>query len=275
LEARLRLALRTGRVRAIEMPAPFGEVREGERVVLRAVLRDASGQALTDAPPRLVASTGLLDAATRDGDAWVTTWTPGPDTLAGPVSVTATAAGAEVTTRWFVTPRPVKGALTASLGWAPRVLRGVQAPYVGATLTARVDALPPMVSVRAGASLLTATAEVRDPSDPVATGVEAWFVPLEAGVVVGRREGRRSIEASLSGVLTPYRVAVRRGGTTLSGVTLAQPGVAFGVANGWRRGPSEVFVEGRYMLFTASSSVVSFEGALGGVLLSTGYRFLW
>jgi hypothetical protein len=61
----------------------------------------------------------------------------------------------------------------------------------------------------------------------------------------------------------------------ISGVDLASPGMAVQAGAGYRLGSSELFAEARFLLFTASSAQLAFEGSVGGASLAAGYRLLY
>jgi hypothetical protein len=56
---------------------------------------------------------------------------------------------------------------------------------------------------------------------------------------------------------------------------MARPGLAVQAGGGYRLGNSEIFAEARFLVFSAGTSQVSFDGSLGGLSLTGGYRLLY
>ncbi|MFN7144227.1 MAG: hypothetical protein ACK4YP_10650, partial [Myxococcota bacterium] len=75
---------------------------------------------------------------------------------------------------------------------------------------------------------------------------------------------------------TPYSMTVDFGDDRgLAGLGVASPGLAVQAGAGYRLGSSELFLEGRFLLFTAGGPQLAFEGSIGGLSLGAGYRLLY
>ena len=106
--------------------------------------------------------------------------------------------------------------------------------------------------------------------------VQSTFVPFDIGLQVLERWGSRSLHFGIATVVTPYAMTATFGRQTgVNGLAVASPGLAVQGGAGYRLGGSELFVEARYLLFTAGAGPVVFDGSVGGGSLSGGYRLLF
>jgi hypothetical protein len=117
---------------------------------------------------------------------------------------------------------------------------------------------------------------ITDSDNGELTTVRSTFVPVDLGVAAVERWGPRSLTAGISAVIAPYAQAVDHGGEDGgTGVGLSSPGLALWGGAGWRLGGSEIFAEARFTLFGAPGGTVSYEGSVGGLSASVGYRLLY
>lgn len=278
LFAAVDLPIRAGRVRTVWIdaaprPLPTGSGQTAD-VVVR--MHDAAGNLVSDEPVRIEATEGSVGPpeARADG-AIVARYTPPAGLVARTVRLTASTSAGAASTDLELVPRPVRGSLAVGLGWLSD-LGQVSTPTIQAAWTTRVPGLPEAVQARLAVGGWSSDAVVRDPLADADIAVRTSMVPIEVGVAGVQRAGRQSLEAGIGAVVAPYRLAVDYGDERgLEGFALSSPGLALHVGAGWRLGGSEIFAEGRYYLFTASSPHVSFDGALGGVSLAAGYRVLY
>jgi hypothetical protein len=279
LRARNEVPIVAGRALAIELPSPPGVVRLGDRVQLRARVRDASGGVLTDVVPRLSATVGRVDAPVLIDDTWVAAWSDDEEAVLGEVRVRATV-GTEgslapiAEARWSVQPPPVRGSVAVLAGAALNA--GDVTPMFGGTLQTTVPWLPELLSLRVGVTGQAYEAAARGATDATSAEVSARLLPVDLGIAAGRRDGRRSLDAYVSVVLAPYQVRVRYGDqVTLTGLGVSDAGVALGGSVGWRTGRTELYGEVRYAVYGASGPLLSFERPFGGPSACLGYRFPW
>jgi hypothetical protein len=279
LTERREVRMVAGRALSVELPSPAGTVRLGDRVFVRARVRDASGSILVDVIPRLQATRGRVDAPSLQGDTWVAAWSDDGQHVLGEVTVRATVGGEgtegpSAVARWTVQPPPVKGSISLSVGggWNG----GVVTPVIGGALHTRAPWLPDLLSLRVGVTGQSYAGRARGATDATSATVAALMLPVDVGLSAGRRDGRRSIDAHVSLLVAPYRVQVRYADqVTLTGLGLSDAGVAVGGSAGWRTGRTELYGEVRYSIYGASSPLLSFERPLGGPSAVLGYRFPW
>jgi hypothetical protein len=279
LTERREVRMVAGRALSVELPSPAGTVRLGDRVFVRARVRDASGAILADVVPRLHASRGRVDAPSLQGDTWVAAWSDDGQHVLGEVTVRAAVGGdgsdgPSAVARWTVQPPPVQGSIALSVGggWNG----GVVTPVIGGALHTRARWLPELLSLRVGVTGQSYEGRARGATDATSATVEALMLPVDVGLSAGRRDGRRSIDAHVSLLVAPYRVQVRYADqVTLTGLGLSDAGVAVGGSAGWRTGRTELYGEVRYSIYGASSPLLSFERPLGGPSAGLGYRFPW
>jgi hypothetical protein len=237
---------------------------------------DAAGNPVRDEPVTIAASEGEVGAPAPQGDGSLRARYAPPPTLSNRmVRITATTSAGAVATDVLLAPRPVNGGVSVAAGWLSN-FGLVSAPVLSLSAYHRLPRLPRLLGLRVGAAAYRLDATVEDPLAERTIDVAATMVPLEVGVQVLERWDRRSLHAGIAGVITPYAIDVDFGGTSgLNGVGVASPGLSVQAGGGYRLGSSELFVEGRFLLYTAASSQVAFEGSLGGLSLQAGYRLLY
>jgi hypothetical protein len=106
--------------------------------------------------------------------------------------------------------------------------------------------------------------------------VSAQMLPIELGIQGVQRSGTRVIQAGLSALIVPFHLSEDCGtARCIDGVAVAPPGLALFAGGAKRLGNSEIYGEARYLVYTVSTPNVGFEGSLGGLSVTAGYRVLY
>ncbi len=282
LQSVLVLPIQSGRVRRVQLdvtPRPLitGTGLQG-RITVR--MLDGAGAPVRDEPVTVTATAGtVVQGAVRPDGTVEAFYTPPQGVLAGTVTITAATASNTVDTELELVPRPVHGSLGLDAGWLSN-LGSISSPTFAVTLENALPFLPDPVANLLHGRLSIGTyalrTELDDPVTGLAVEVGARFVPVSLGVVAESRTGKRTLEVGLSGVLTPYRLTADFDGKTgLVGSGLTAPGLELHAGAAYRAGISELYLEGRYLFLNAPNGQVSFEGSVGGLSLSGGYRVLY
>lgn len=278
LWAAIDLPIRAGRVRQVFIDARPRPLLTGDGEPAEVVVKmlDAAGNLVRDEPVRIEVSEGTVGPPeVRDDGTLVARFDAPPGPIARTVEITATTSAGAVSTRLDLVPKPVRGGVALSVGWITD-FQDLSAPTLNASLTTRLPVLPDLLQARVAVGAWNVRYLVRDPLTDHDVDVQATLVPVEAGIAAVQRVGLRSVGAGVGVVVAPYNISVDYAGERgISGVGISSPGMAVHAGTGWRVGNSELFAEARYTLFTASSTHVSFEGSLGGLSLSAGYRVLY
>lgn len=270
------VSIRAGRVRQLHLdatPRPL-VTGTGEEAVVIVRLLDAAGNLVRDEPVSVSASAGTVGPAeVRADGTFAARYTPPPGIQARVVHLTAASSGSTVSTDLELVPRPVRGAISAQVGWIGN-FGNVSAPIFGIAVEHRLPI--PLVSARVGVSGYLLDQTVLDATSGREIIVHGEFFPIDAGVVLTQRGPHLSLGAGVSAVLVPYGISVDYGENRgLAGVGLAPPGVLVHGSAGYRFAASEAFIQAGYLLYTAAGGAVSFEGGLGGLSLGAGYRVLY
>lgn len=282
LQATLVLPIQSGRVRRVQLdvtPRPLvtGTGLQG-KITVR--MLDGVGAPVRDEPVTITATAGaVVQGATRPDGTVEAYYTPPPTVLAGTVTITAATSSSTVDTELELVPRPVIGSLGLDVGWLTN-LGSISSPAFSVTVENVLPFLPDQVSTllrgRLSVSTYALRTELTDSASGVAVEVGARFVPITLGVVAESRTGRRTLEVGLSGVMTPFGLTADFNGKRgIVGSGLTPPGLQLHAGGAYRAGISELYLEGRYLFLNASGGQVSFEGSVGGVSLSAGYRVLY
>jgi hypothetical protein len=277
LSAVVDLPVRAGRVREIALdvsPQPL-LTGPGARAVVTVRLRDAAGNAVVDEPVVVAAAQGAVGPAERQPDgSWRAEYVPSPGVLDGRVRLSAASGGASASTELRLDPRPVRGSAAVGVGWLTNFGER-SCPMVTAVLTSRLPVLPELLSARVSVSGHVAQAQVTDPLAKETVDVSATLVPIELGVQFAQRSGRRTLEAGVGALVTPYRLEVDFAGSGYTGVAVGPMGMSMHGGAAWRLGATEVYGEARWMLIPPGDAAVSFRRPMGGATAIVGYRILW
>lgn len=274
LEARVRIPIRIGRVRQVQlaMDPPNLTLGPGANAAVRVRMLDAAGATVSDEAVSLVASEGIVSTPTLAADGSFTAlFSPGPGTDARQILLTATTSAGSATTTLSVTPRPVRGSVAAGFGWLEN-LETISSPF--ASLSVEHGLRFAGLSTRFGVGVYGVDKTVESATGNVR--VTGSFFPIDFGVTLSNRGPRFNLSAGVSLVLVPYTLAADFGGTDhFDGAGLGPPGVEARGAAGWRLGQTELFTEVGYLLFTAPAGAITLAQNAGGLHMIVGYRLLY
>jgi hypothetical protein len=278
LVARVNLPIRAGRVRQVFLDVTPRPLLTGSGATGTVVVRmlDAANNPVRDEPVQITASEGEVGPTTPGDDGSLQArYTPPVGLVDRTVQISATTSAGTVSTLLALAPRPVEGGVSVAGGWISN-FGTVSAPALSVSLAQHIPRLPRLLTARIGVTAYSMTSEVDDPVAGETIGVRATLVPIELGLQATERWGPRSLSAGISAVVAPYSLTVDFGDTRgIAGLALASPGLALHGGAGYRLGSSELFAEAGFLLFSATGGQVSFEGSLGGVSLTAGYRLLY
>jgi hypothetical protein len=282
LSASLVLPIQAGRVRRVQLdvaPRPL-VTGTGEQGLITVRMFDARGAPVRDEPVTVTATAGTVVQSIPRSDGTIeAVYTPPPGLQARTVTITAATASSTVDTRLELVPRPVTGSLGLDVGWLTN-FGPISSPSISLALENKLPFLPAAVAevVRGRLSVSTHAlhADLVDPASGVDVEVKSRLFPITVGAVAESRTPRRTLEFGLSAVLAAYQLSVDYDGAQgVAGSGFAQPGVQIHAGGGFRMGISELYAEGRYLILNVPDGPVTFEGSVGGVSLSAGYRVLY
>lgn len=281
LEASLRLPIRSGRVRSVllDLEPRTVEAVPGEtaRVVIR--LLDQDGNPVADEGVDLTATMGVVTRPRRRGDgSYEATWAPPPTMPFGDVRITATSATgafADTSTDLEVVPRVVRRAPGVAVGWLFG-RAGLSSPYVSATGDLQLGGLGERVYVRAAVGFYGQRIDAVDDVTAQPIALDLDLLPLEVGLLAREQRGRVAGWLGGSGLAVPYFLDARFGGSVATrGLNLAPPGLSAFSGGSWRFRGGELSLEVAYKFVTLSAPDVGWEGNVGGLVVTGGYRVLF
>ena len=280
LTASLVLPIRTGRVRSVRLDlAPrIVEAVPGETARVTVHLLDEQGSPVADESLDLAASLGVVTRPRRRSDgSYEATWAPPPSLPFGDVRITATSAEgafADTSTELEVVPRVVRRAPGLVAGWVLGQA-GLSSPFVGLTGDLRVPRLGERIYLRAALGFYGHTVQDDDVVSGEAILLDLDLFPVEAGLLLREERGRLAGWVGGSGIAAPYALDARFGGSAVAqGLYLASPGLSLFTGGSWRLRGGELSTELSYKFVTLSATDVGWEGNVGGIVLTAGYRLL-
>lgn len=282
LSASLVLPIRAGRVRRVQLdvtPRPL-VTGTGEQGLITVRMLDARDAPVRDEAVTVTASAGtVVQGSPRPDGSIEAVYTPPPGLQARTVTITAATVSSTVDTRLELVPRPVTGSFGLDIGWLTNFGR-TSSPDISVAVENKLPFLPDSVRDvlrgRLSVSTHALQADLVDPASGLAVEVKSRFIPISLGVAAESRTARRTLEFGVSAVLAAYQLSVDYDGAQgVAGFGLAPPGVQLHGGAGFRAGISEIYAEGRYLILNAPAGPVTFEGSVGGVSLSAGYRVLY
>lgn len=272
---RVSLPIRAGKVRQVFLAAEPRPLLTGggDTATISVRLLDAAGNQVRDEPLRIEASEGTVGALFTRADGTVeASYAPPPGQPAGVVRITARSGLGSWSTELELVPRPVRGSVGIDAGWLSN-LGAVSSPRLGLSL--EHDLPVPLLGLRLGVGAYRFEGAASDASTGQDIAVQAEFVPIDLGLVVGRRSPRWSFSAGVSGVLLPHLVRARVGGElAVDGAGVGPPAALVRIRGGHRVDRGEVIAELGYLYATLPGGALSFEGNVGGLQAGVGYR-LW
>lgn len=283
LHADKTLPIHAGRVREVFLSAdpPVLSAGGGQQALIVVRLLDRAGHEVTDLSPRLEATAGTLSAPRpREDGSFEATYTPPPGMPYGTVNVTATGAvgsSAEFrgTTTLEIAPREVKRATGVEVGG---ILGGGPAlsPWLSLEFDQRLPLTKLPLFLRVGLGTYGRRVTGSDDLTGSDLDMDLRFFPATLGVHA-RSDGRRlATWLGMAAVVAPYQLDVRLDQQLIiQGPGFAQPGFAVygGVSRRLRVG--EVQLNARYMALSTGVTDAGWQGNVGGVIATLGYRLLY
>ncbi len=270
------LTFRAGRVRQVVLDVSPPSLAPGEEARVRVQMLDVAGLPVVEEGVRVVADVGRMGPleVLADGSLEARYVAP-PDDTRPRVQITAASGEASAAVGVPVTPRPVRGSLSIAAGWTTDLAEAGM-PFGQLAVSGRASGWPEPVWVRAGVRAMRPSFATADPQTGQAVSVTATVLPVDVGVELIRRAGRRSLATGVSAVVAPYRLTVDYGGRRgLDGVGVSRVGGTARASARVRFGMAEWTLEGGYTFLDPGGSAVVFERGVGGASLAAGYRLLW
>lgn len=246
------------------------------RVLVRLV--DRSGNPVSGADVQVKASEGRVGEPERQPDGtFEATYTPPPDAQYGTVVITASDPSGTfaASTELELVPRPVHKAPGLRLGYLLGA-RGLSSLWVDVDTDFRLPFLPRMLMARATLGLYGEHTQFVD--DATNSPVDLYLDVLPVGLgLVGRRErGRSAAWIGTSLIAAPYHVEAHFGEEVpVRGMGLAPPGFHLYTGAGWRVRSGELEGQVGYLMLSLNPGEVGWQGPVGGLLASVGYKVMF
>ncbi|MFN7145559.1 MAG: hypothetical protein ACK4YP_17420, partial [Myxococcota bacterium] len=200
LSARLELPIRAGRVRQVFLDVEPRPLLTGTGATGTVVVRmlDAAGNPVRDEPVTIGASDGEVAAPEPQADGSLRArYVPPTGLVDRTVRITATTSAGTVATDLALSPRPVNGAISVSGGWISN-FGVVSGPALSLSVAQHIPGLPRLLAARVGVTAYSLNAAVDDPLAEKTISVRTMVVPIDLGVQVQERFGRRSLHAGIA-----------------------------------------------------------------------------
>lgn len=283
LYARKVLPIHAGRVREVFLSAdpPVLSAGGAQQALILVRLLDRAGHEVTDLVPRLEASAGTLSAPrSRTDGSFEADYTPPPNMPYGTINVTATGAvgsSAEFrgTTTLEIAPREVRRSTGVEVGG---ILGGGPSlsPWLSLEFDQRlpVERLP--LFLRFGLGTYGRHVTSTDDLTGSDLDMDLRFFPVSLGVHA-RSDGRRlATWLGAEAVVAPYQLDVRLDQQlVIQGPGLAQPGFAVYGGLSRRLRVGEAQLNARYMALSTGVADAGWQGNVGGVIATLGYRLIY
>ena len=105
---------------------------------------------------------------------------------------------------------------------------------------------------------------------------EILVMPVGMGAVLRAESGRTASWAGASAVIQPHRVDTRLGGEPVAqGFGIGTPGLELVGGAGLRIGPGEILGEAAYLFGNLGPGSTVWQGPMGGLRSSLGFRLLY
>lgn len=280
LRARARVELRSGDVRRVVVSSRPERVLAGgvERARIVVSLQDQAGRAVAAELPRMRASQGQLgEVRLNEEGSFEAELTPPARLAYGPIDVEVEAAegGWSASTRVEVLPRPLRLALGPIGGIVFGTRQGV-AGFGGVELEFAPGFAPRGTLVRMAVGGWSRATELEDPRTAERVRVQTSWLPLGLGLLFRQERGRLGWFGGLQGHLVPYAQRTVFGDRSESpAFGFAGPGVEPLVGLGGRLANTELQVQLGYLWLTMPSADVSYDGTVGGLRPSLGWKFVF
>lgn len=283
LVAERTIKIEAGRVREVFLSAdpPALEAGTGARAVVVVRLLDRSGHPVTDLPPHLEVSSGAIsEPKARQDGSFEAVYTPPAGLPYGQVSVTASgAAGTPGEFRGTTTIELLPRRITRAPGLELGVLLGGGgnlSPWLSFEFDQRLawTRLPLFARFSLGtyADHATGTDEVTGAD----LRMDLRLFPLSAGVLARAEGRRRATWLGVALVTAPYQLEMRLDDQlVVQGPGLTPPGFSLFTGLSWRVRLGEVELAARYLALSTGPTEVGWQGSVGGVATTLGYKLLY
>ena len=280
LEARRRLPIQAGRVREVRISAepPVLYTGTGDTALIRVQLLDRAGLAVTDEPASIQASEGEVGATrVREDGSLVATFAPPAGYAAGEVVLTAAGdrGGFSASTTLELRPRPLERSLTFSGGYLGG-LAEISAPFLALDYDRRLPLLGGALLARVTLGGWRDLAVVEDPDRGEDIELTLDTAMIAAAAIYRWEQGAWSAWGGLGALLAPYRLESRFAGSNpLRAAGLHPPGATSTVGVGRRIAGGELTFDLRGVGVQAQADTLGYDGQIGGLALSLGYRLIY
>lgn len=280
LRAVARIELRSGDVRRVVVSSKPERVLAGgvERARIVVSLQDQAGRAVAASPPRMRASQGQLsEVRLAEDGSFEADLTPPARLAYGQIDVEVEAeeGGWSASTQLQVLPRPLRFALGPMGGIVFGTRQGL-AGFGGAELEFTPGFAPRGAVVRVAVGGWSRATEVEDPRTAERVRVQTTWLPVGLGLLFRQERGRLGWFGGLQGHVVPYAQSSIFGDRSESpSLGIAGPGVEPLVGLGGRLANTELQLQLGYLWLTMPSADVSYDGPVGGLRPSLGWKFVF
>lgn len=283
LVAERALPIRAGRVREVFLAAepPVLGAGGGETALVVVRLLDRAGQAVTDLVPQLEASAGTLSAPKpRPDGSFEAVFTPPANLPFGVVSVTASGAvGTPAEFRGSTTLEIVPREVTRAPGLELGVLAGAGgqlSSWLSLEFDQRLSGARWPLFARFALGTYAEHAVATDAITGADLDLDLRLFPLSLSLLT-RTDGRRGAAWVGAGpVIAPYQLEMRLDDALIvQGPGFAQPGFSIVAGRSWRMRAGEIQTNVRFLALFTGETDVGWQGSVGGVVGTVGYRLLY
>ncbi len=274
------IRIAAGRVREVYIDAEPGVLNTGDGDTARVTVRmlDRAGKPVRDEAVTVDADRGEITALKTLPDGTLeATYAPPAGLATGKVEVRAHGQDGSfaATTSLVLRPRPVRHSLSlvtgVMAGPGPRI-----SPLVALDYETRFPLVERGLYVRVSTAGWVARTSVPDPDRGGEVALRMELLSVSASVLGRWQSDLWTVWAGGGPQVVPYRLEIRYPGVTpVSGFGLHQPGLVAFVGAGRRFRAGEFFGEVRGLGVSAYTEDFGFEGQLGGVAATTGFRLIF
>lgn len=287
LEATILLPVRAGRVAEVFVSTDPRTVEAGRGVTARVKveLQDRGGHPVTDEPVVLSASIGQISGPElRSDGSFEAVWSAPDATTYGEVRITASrgagtsdAATADfaASTTLELQPRRTRGAVGVAGGYLLGT-SGLASPWVELDLDVRIPrvSLPLFARLSLGTYGVTMREQDAVVGEPIDLSVR--LAPVSLGALLRGERGRLAGHTGAGMVMAPYHfTASFADERVIQDFGLPSPGLEIMAGTGARMRTGEITLEARYLLLSLEANGVGWQGSMGGLVGTVGYRLLY
>ena len=277
LVTELSVPIRAGRVHGVVLnPSPRQLTNDGQTGTIRVRLEDQGGNLIVGPAVEVTSSAGTVGPVQVRPDGELTaTLVPPVGMVPGPIRLTASTADGRfsASTDVMVVNRTVKWALGARIG-AYVGHGGAKARAIGG----QAEFKTPVKGLYGRVDLLhyTLAADDTDPVTRSPVEMAMNVIPLGSGLVFRQGGLRAPLWVGGRILLAPYHLSVKQGDTrATNGWGWLPPGAAVHAGAGLRVLRGEAFTEVEYLFLSSPYQASGFNGAVGGVVGTLGFKLLY